>query len=60
MAPTIRATDAQITGDVLVLGLKRDEKKKLTILTSGIRFDSASILSALSEMGATGALDEVV
>ncbi|MFM7873062.1 MAG: leucyl aminopeptidase, partial [Actinomycetota bacterium] len=60
MAPTIRATDAQITGDVLVLGLKRDEKKKLTILTSGIRFDSASILSALNEMGATGALDEVV
>jgi leucyl aminopeptidase len=60
MAPTIRATDAQVTGDVLVLGLKRDEKKKLTILTSGIRFDSASILSALNEMGATGALDEVV
>jgi leucyl aminopeptidase len=60
MTPTIRATDAQLTGDVLVLGLKRDEKKKLSILTSGIRFDSASILSALNEMGASGALDEVV
>ncbi len=59
MAPTIRATDAQISGDVLVLGLKRDEKKQLTILSSGIRFDSASILAALNEMGATGALDEV-
>jgi leucyl aminopeptidase len=60
MTPTIRATDAQITGDVLVLGLKRDDKKKLSILTSGIRFDSAAILSALTDMGATGALDEVV
>ena len=60
MAPTLRATDAQITGDVLVLALKKDDKKKLSIQTSGVRFDTASILAALDEMGATGALDEVV
>ena len=60
MTPTIRATDAQLTSDVLVLGLKRDSKKKLSIQSSGIKFNGASILEALEEMGATGASDEVI
>jgi len=60
MTPTIRATDAQLTSDVLVLGLKRDDKKKLAILTSGIRFNTASILEALEDLGATGTSDEVI
>ncbi|NCV43988.1 MAG: leucyl aminopeptidase [Actinobacteria bacterium] len=60
MTPTIRATDAQLTSEVLVLGLRKDEKKKLSIQTSGIRFNTASILEALDDMGATGASDEVI
>jgi leucyl aminopeptidase len=60
MTPTIRATDAQLTSDVLVLGLKRDQKKQLSIHTSGIKFDTESILEALVDMGATGAADEVI
>ena len=60
MTSTIRATDAQLTADVLVLALKRDERKKLQILTSGIKFNSSAILEALEDIGATGAADEVI
>ena len=60
MTPTIRATDAQLTSDVLVLGLKKDENKKLSIQTSGIRLDTAPILEALEQMGASGASDEII
>ena len=60
MTSTIRATDAQLTADVLVLALKRDERKKLEVLTSGIKFNTSAILEALEDMGATGAADEVI
>ena len=60
MTSTIRATDAQLTADVLVLALKRDERKKLEVLTSGIKFNTSAILEALEDLGATGAADEVI
>ena len=60
MTPSVHVTDAQIASEVLVLGLKRDENKKLSLQTSGIRFDSGPILKALEDLGATGAADEVI
>ena len=60
MTPSVHVTDAQIASEVLVLGLKRDEKKQLSIQTSGIRFDTGSIVEALEDLGATGAADEVI
>ena len=59
--PTIRATDAAVTPDVLVIGLSKDPKsKELRIHSAGLKLNVSSLLDALGEMGATGAPDEVV
>ena len=60
MTPSVHVTDAPAATDVLVLGLRRDEKKKLAIQSSGIRFNTGPILAALEDIGATGAIDEVI
>ncbi len=59
--PTIRATDAAVTPDVLVIGLSKDPKsKELRIHSAGLKLNVSSLLDALGEMGATGSPDEVV
>ena len=59
--PTIRATDAAVVQEVLVIGLSKDPKKKeLQLHTAGLKLNFESLLSALTEMGATGAADEVI
>lgn len=58
--PSIRATDAAIVKDILVIGLARGKDKKLRIESGSLKFNSALILEALEEMGATGKADEVI
>lgn len=59
--PTIRATNAKFQSELLVLGLSRDpDSKKLAIHSGDSKIDTAPLLAALSDMGATGAADEVI
>ena len=57
--PTIRATDATLVKDILVIGLARDSKKNLMLESGSLRINEKPLLDALSEMGATGKADEV-
>lgn len=58
--PSIRATDAGIVKEILVVGLARDSKKKLQIEAGSIKINQKQLLTALEEMGATGKADEVI
>ena len=58
--PTIRATDATLVKDILVIGLARDSKKNLMLESGSLRINEKPLLDALSEMGATGKADEVI
>ena len=57
---SIRATDASIAKEVLVVGLAHDAQKKLRIESGSIKVAEKQLLSALQEMGATGKADEVI
>lgn len=59
--PSINATDSSAINDVLVIGFARDKKsKKFSLETGDLAFDTASIIEALDDLGATAAADEVI
>ncbi|NDC12665.1 MAG: leucyl aminopeptidase [Actinobacteria bacterium] len=57
---SISATENGVTDDVLVVGLSRDSAKKLRIHSGSIKLDEKELISALTDLGATGSYDEVV
>ena len=57
---SIRATDASIAKEILVVGLARDSQKKLRIESGSLKVAEKQLLVALDEMGATGKADEVI
>ena len=57
---SIRASDASLIKEILVVGLARDAQKKLRIESGGIKVGEKQLLAALDEMGATGKADEVI
>ena len=57
---SISATENGVTDDVLVVGLSRDSAKKLRIHSGSIKLDEKDLISALTDLGATGSYDEVV
>ncbi len=63
--PTIRATDSSVVDDVLVIGFSQTSKSStksphLSIQSGDIKVDTASLLEALEDLGATGGVDEVI
>jgi hypothetical protein len=59
--PTISATDNSVIDEVLVLGFALDKKsKKFSILSGELRVDQGPLLQALTDLGASGASDEVI
>jgi leucyl aminopeptidase len=59
--PTITATDNSVIDEVLVLGFALDKKsKKFSILSGELRVDQGPLLQALTDLGASGASDEVI
>jgi len=57
---SISATENGVTDDVLVVGLSCDSAKKLRIHSGSIKLDEKELISALTDLGATGSYDEVV
>jgi len=58
---TIKISDGLLTDDVLVLGLaKTSTKGAIAIESGGLAVDTKALLAALSDMGATGSVDEVI
>ena len=57
---SIRATDASIAKEILIVGLARDSQKKLRIESGSLKVAEKQLLVALEEMGATGKADEVI
>jgi leucyl aminopeptidase len=55
----LQITSGVINDEILVVGLAQ-KKKALVIESGSVAIDSASLLSALSDLGATGAADEVI
>ena len=59
--PTISASDNSVIDEVLVLGFALDKKsKKFSILSGELRVDQGPLLQALTDLGASGASDEVI
>ena len=59
--PTISASDNSVIDEVLVLGFSLDKKsKKFSILSGELRVDQGPLLQALTDLGASGASDEVI
>ncbi|MEY3795781.1 MAG: hypothetical protein RLZZ120_892 [Actinomycetota bacterium] len=63
--PTIRATDSSVIDDVLVIGFSKTAKSskgkpQLKLNSGDLKVDEAPLLEALSDLGATGAADEVI
>jgi leucyl aminopeptidase len=63
--PTIRATDSSAIDDVLVIGFSSEKKqgskkRNFTIHSGTLKIDTAPLLEALEDLGATGAPDEVI
>ncbi|NDE71526.1 MAG: leucyl aminopeptidase [Actinobacteria bacterium] len=57
---SIRATDASIAKEILVVGLARGSDKKLRIESGALKVSEKQLLDALEDMGATGKPDEVI
>jgi len=63
--PTIRATDSTVIDDVSVIGFSKTAKSsqgkpRFKLHSGDLKVDEAPLLEALSDLGATGAADEVI
>jgi leucyl aminopeptidase len=56
----IRLSDGIVKDEVLVIGLASNLKGGIAIEAGDLSIDAKSLLALLSDMGATGKIDEVV
>ena len=62
-SPAIRVTDSSIINDVLVIGFSSETKKgkkSFSLHTGSLKIDHAPLIEALTDLGASGAADEVI
>lgn len=62
-SPAIRVTDSSVINDVLVIGFSSETKrgnKSFSLHTGSLKVDHAPLIEALTDLGASGAADEVI